>query len=255
MSEPDLPLSQPSQTRPEFTVGGVLSRSLSLWASNLPLFLGVSVLLHLPLVLLVAPAPPPGSLAKGAMLPLQPMALAMTVASLLLGSVVNGTLTYAVFEQLRGRPVRFGRALGVGLRRVLPVIGVSIVSGFMALLWGLLLIIPGIMAGCRYWCAVAVTVVEGKGANDSIARSTELTDGYRWHIFGIFVLLMIAALLAGGAIGAALMAMGPGPARYGEIAVEALVGSLSAVIYSVGYYTLRVVKEGIDIQELAAVFD
>jgi hypothetical protein len=36
---------------------------------------------------------------------------------------------------------------------------------------------------------------------------------------------------------------------------NAIVGSLTAVFSGVAYYQLRVAKEGIDIEQLAAVFD
>jgi hypothetical protein len=97
-------------------------------------------------------------------------------------------------------------------------------------------------------------------------RSAELTNGFRWKIFGIGLLVLISGLVVVGAISffnGLLIGQLLGPKGVmGDIAV--LVSSLVLIsaflafynsVVVVIYHDLRVVKEGVDTDQIAAVFD
>ena len=99
-------------------------------------------------------------------------------------------------------------------------------------------------------------VVEKRGIIDSFNRSAFLTKGRRWAILGAWlvfgvvsvlgmVLLMVVAQLVSSGIVLPVIAY----------VWEALITAFSAVMTAVSYYYLRVDKEGVAIDEIAAVFD
>ena len=109
-----------------------------------------------------------------------------------------------------------------------------------------------------------VCVVERLGPFRSLGRSRELTKGHRWNILGLFFLTMIPAVIIGAIVGAALgviLVLGPvggfGPAVTQTIGLiwNAIWTAFFAVIIVVTYHDLRVAKEGIDTEQIAAVFE
>ncbi len=107
------------------------------------------------------------------------------------------------------------------------------------------------------WVVIPAAVIERPGVIDSLSRSAELTKGYRWQIFGIIVILTVVTLVAAFAIAFAIIVSDAGPTILvlGNLIITAFFTALGAVISAVGYHDLRVVKEGVGIEEIAAVFD
>jgi hypothetical protein len=124
------------------------------------------------------------------------------------------------------------------------------------------LIIPGIMLAVRWSVALPACVVENKGPFESMRRSADLTIGHRWKIFGIFVLLLVGVIVAaiivaaivgvivavGGIVGIVLAAV------IGFVAMAIYTAYLNTVLVMI-YHDLRAVKEGVDTEQIAAVFD
>ena len=84
--------------------------------------------------------------------------------------------------------------------------GVALAVGVCAGLAAILLVIPGIIVWCIYAVAIPVCVVERRGVSASLKRSSFLTRGNRWRIFGALavVLTAIIAIVVVGALLAAL---------------------------------------------------
>ena len=233
-------------------MGTVLERGVSVWFSNLPLFLGISLLCNLPLLLFFwwarGQAPEPITIVWTTLLAIFLQSIITTIVS---GAVIRG-----VFEQLRGSRASFGDSIGVAVRAFWRMLGTSFEVGFIVMLFSLLLVVPGIMKMCSYFVAVPATVVEGTGMSESLARSKNLTEGYRWHVFAVLLVMWLVAFALGGVLGVAARGT---PETVSlvltNILPSAIAGSLTAVFYGVAYYQLRVAKEGIDIEQLAAVFD
>ena len=86
--------------------------------------------------------------------------------------------------------------------------------------------------------------------------------GYRWPIFGIILILWIVGLMVNQLLvsGAGLV-FAVSDAYYFQAVVlanyvsTAVLYALTAVVSAVSYHDLRVVKEGVDVSQIAAVFD
>ena len=99
-------------------------------------------------------------------------------------------------------------------------------------------------------------VVELKGPLSSIRRSSSLTKGHRWKIFGMVLLLFVVAALIGAVIGRLLGLTGSFVlVTLGTLAWTGVWSAFYATIVVVTYHDLRVAKEGVDVHQIAAVFD
>jgi hypothetical protein len=237
---PAAPLS-----REPFSAGGVLSQAFSVWSSNLPLFAGSTALLLLPTLLLPAvnPAAPSTMVWSGVYI------LYASLVSL----VVSGAFIFGVVQQLRGQKVSPGELIKAGTQNAIPLLATGLVTGLMVVGGYLLLLVPGILLSLR-WMLVSPVVVMEPDANPR-KRSSALTEGHRGSLFGLIILVTIVGGILGGVVGAILGNQSL-LARFIERVVDtSLTSSFQAVLYGSAYYALRVEKEGVDIEQLASVFD
>ncbi len=184
--------------------------------------------------------------------------------SLLASCVLQAALIHGTIADLNGRKAVFGDCLSTGMRFLLPVLGVSILTGIAVVLGFVLLIVPGVLMALAWCVNVPVVVVERRGVTATFSRSADLTRGCRWPILGLSVAYLLVALLidAVGVVAsrgfsvAGLAAGGFNPAAWIVLTIvqvaQALVGA--AGIASI-YYELRSNKEGVSAQQLASVFD
>jgi hypothetical protein len=90
---------------------------------------------------------------------------------------------------------------------------------------------------------------------DSLGRSARLTKGHRWKIFGIILLVCTPLPAATAMLGAAMSFLGPALQYLGQFILGvAWIAGFSSVL-TVIYHDLRVAKEGVDIGQIASVFD
>jgi hypothetical protein len=228
-------------------VGDVLNRAFALFAASWAPFVGLSLIVFAPQFLF-------GLLVSGARS--VGLALGGNILQIVCTSLADAAIIYGVVQKLRGRDFTVPESLGAGFGRLGAVVGLSLVVGIFAGLATLLLVVPGIVVWCMYAVAIPVCVVERVGVGASMGRSTFLTKGNRWRIFGIFALVMIAGGLIGVVLGA-LAAFVGGVTLAGIVGylVESAAGAFGAVISGVLYHELRAAKEGVDIDRIAAVFD
>jgi len=239
-----------SVAQKQFSFGTVISQSFSVFFSNLVPFCLVALILMAPLLVydLLVGAPTGGSFSSGQL-------LAYVIQSVL-SQLLVATISFATFQYLRGQPVGIGECLSRGLSLILPVIGVAILTGLLVGIGTILLIIPGIIVAVMLWVAIPVAVVERPGVTDSLKRSADLTKGYRWTIFGIVLAIGIILAIIGGILSAILVAaIGFTGFSIGLWILNAVFGAFSATAAAVGYYFLRATKEGVDIADIAKVFD
>jgi Flp pilus assembly protein TadB len=98
--------------------------------------------------------------------------------------------------------------------------------------------------------------VEKLGPFKSLDRSASLTRGYRWKVFGIALLPALIGAIVIAVVSAALSPLiGPMAAALGSFLCEAIFNTYEAILAVVTYHDLRVAKEGVDIDRIAAVFD
>jgi hypothetical protein len=163
---------------------------------------------------------------------------------------------YAAFNAMRGRPFRLTEAFARGFARFFPILGVSILFGIVVGFGVVLLLVPGLMWGARYYVALPACVMEALGPAQSMNRSAELTKGYRWRIFGVY---LVVALVTGAPEGAISVLFTSAAGSVAGLTVtlvwHVLVAAYSSITVAVMYHDLRVLKDGIDIEQIAAVFD
>ncbi len=243
-------MAQPAVTVSEFRVGSVLGRGFSILFNNIVPFLFLTVLIYSPLIIYTAMIDTSETMEES----LAIWEGVVIFGSILLTMILTATLIYGTVQELRGQHATIGDCLSRGLSRTIPVLGVAILSmaamtaGFIAL------IIPGYIVMTMLWVAIPVAVVERPGVINSLRRSSQLTKGDRWRIFGIILILGIIE----GVPSQIIENMNIDDVKVAlmlSLAVTAFVGAVDAVVTAVGYHDLRVTKEGVGIEEIAAVFD
>jgi len=169
------------------------------------------------------------------------------------------TVVYGATQYMRGHRFSIGECFIRGLSVLLPVVGVALLYTVFMAFGFLLLVIPMFFIAIIYWVCIPVAVVERPGVLASFSRSRELTHGNRWRIFGLFLFYIAVAAVLSAIIGVVFVALPAGGGLLFYMVIDffsrVLLGSFFAVVLGVTYYNLRIEHEGVDIQELATVFD
>ena len=174
------------------------------------------------------------------------------MCQILLGTFTDAVVIFAVFQELRGRRVSAGESISRSMSRFLPALLVGIFSTVLVLAGLLLLIVPGLIAAAAFAVAIPVCVVEREGTARSLSRSQHLTRGCRLRIMGVFAAYLTIQLAISGIIHVAFPeSLAPVADWIWTVATTAYSAVYSAILY----HDLRSVKEGIGINEIAAVFD
>lgn len=240
-----------------FSIGSILGRSFSIFGKNIISFLLLGVLLHLPSIYIVhdlLTQIESGNWEGNS-------GVVARLIGLFSGQLLAATLIYGTVMELRGMHAGVGKCIQVGLVRALPVLLTAIVAGLAIGVGFILLIIPGIIIMTILYVAIPVAVVERPGVMASLSRSSDLTRGYRMRIFGlVFVVMGSAAILnyiIGSKVADAVLEdpSSLGTYLYASTAFEIFVAILGAIISAVVYHDLRAIKDGVNIDELAAVFE
>jgi MFS family permease len=240
----------------DFRVGRVLNRTTSLLSRNFLTFFVVTAIAQLPTILLsqFSASTTPGS---GQAAVQSAVLLGLGIVLMMVLSVLSQAIVlYGAFQDMRGRPVRLVESLQVGLRRFFPIIGLGFCMSLIGGIASVFFLIPGLILFTMWFVATPVCVVEKLGPLGSMGRSSRLTKGYRWKIFGLFLLLIIISLVVSQLVAVTLAAMGGAAlALIGAIVWGGVWGAFYAISVVVTYHDLRAAKEGTDIEQIAAVFD
>ena len=218
------------------TVGSVLEQSLALYQRFFWRFALTTAVVMVVLDLISALAATSGS-AGGAVL----WGLLSVVLGLIGTFWVQGALTFAVDDVRDGR---IDTTIGELYRRTQPFLGALIVAGILAALGigiGLLLFIaPGLYLLARWALLVPAIVLEGKSAGEAFARSTELTEGHRWTVLGVAVVVLIASIVIGGITRAILSFILPTflDAWLGSLVSQCITTPFVALAFTVMYFQL-----------------
>lgn len=242
-----------------FQIGAVISSSFRVLFRNLFSFLIAGVILSIPL---------------GAVLILAGIAedpntnLVLTVAAVIVGVLtyllIIAALTYGTYQDLSGRKAGFGEIVGRALASLPLAIGVALLLWIILTIGFVALLVPGIFLMCMFYVALPLVVVERPGVMDSMRRSAELTKGNRWKIFVLLIVAYVVSMLLEFLVG---FVIGVGGAIVGGAGLGNIVAALATIIAQVfsltwgsvlvamAYFELRRVKEGVGLEQLAAVFD
>ncbi|MCC6772768.1 MAG: hypothetical protein IT360_16385, partial [Gemmatimonadaceae bacterium] len=141
------------------------------------------------------------------------------------------------------------------------LIGTSLLVSLVMGMGFLLFIVPGVIAACGLLLTPSALVLEDiAGGTPAMARSWELTRGFRMKIFGALLVAFFLLLIPGIALGALALgsssdSMSAEALTVGVLIVQSLLQILVYpyfyVLTTVLYYDLRVRKEGFDLERLA----
>jgi hypothetical protein len=190
------------------------------------------------------------------------LALAGMIAAVVLASIGQAASTFIVAETYLGGSITPGAAMG----RATPFMGRLIAASFLsALLWGvgfILLIIPGLIIVCGLAVAAPAIVLENlPRATNGLSRSWNLTKGFRFKVFLVYVvsflLIFLPAVALGGlGMAAATQAETVTGAAFGMLLVVTLLQLLAYpffyVMTTLMYYDFRVRKEAYDLEMLSS---
>ena len=262
---------------PKFRVGAALSKTFSVLFRNIVPFGILALIFNVPLLLLSQFGT--GSGTEGVGMGLLPQAV-IGLATILLSFLLSATLVYGTILELRGGRAGIVECMTRGFGLLLPVIGVGIlvslaiaVAVFVSIVPGLFfnailvvaaplgMIAAGVVA-VMFSVAIPAAVVERPGVMASLTRSRELTKGNRWRVFGLFVLLVIINFVITGAMslvfGVSMLTAGAEASTLliiVNLLAQAFMSALFAVTTAVIYHDLRIAKEGVNVEQIAAVFE
>jgi hypothetical protein len=282
-------------TTQPFRIGGVISQTFSTLTNNLVTFLAIALIVTILMYVVIFVV---GMVFFGAAMMggagMDPGGGMMGLASLGIGAILGlivvfvlvmavnqlgvAAITYGTVQYLRDRKAGIGECLSRGLSVIGLVLGVAVLGSLIVAIgagiaYYILSFIHGIVGALAaaviglggfivLWVAVPVAVIERPGVVASLQRSVSLTAGYRWHILGVFLLLLVITILIGIAVGIVIAIIGWISTGLGgivsfllNIGFSLVITALAATLAAVGYYNLRVAKEGVDIADIARVFD
>ena len=179
----------------------------------------------------------------------------LSLIALVGGFILQAALTYGSVADLNGRRASIGECLSVGLRNILPLLGLGVLMGLAVTLGFALFIVPGVLMILAWSVAVPSLVVERVGVFGAFGRSADLTQGHRGAIFILLIVFWILSAVIGAAAAAVVSVAGP----VASMIVLGLVRGAETLIWAAGvasiYSELRAIKEGVGPEALAAVFD
>ena len=208
----------------DWGVGSTISTAGTVLFSHFTAFVGTALVASLPSLIFSLVAP--GSFVQ-------------SLIDLVIGQVVAVTLIYGSIQVLRGRQVSITDCFSQGFARLGTAIGVAI----LAVMWSV---------------AVPAAVVERTGVIESLSRSVALTRERRWRVFGAVLVAGVITVVVGAVVGGIFGVIGGAESILFTIvlwAVTAAAQAFSACVYATLYYFLRREKEGVDIEQIASVFD
>ncbi len=203
---------------------------------------------------------------------------ALQLVSMLLQILVTAAIVYGTIRSLRGAGAGIVECVTGGLGRLLPTCGVTLLFfvmifaaiGVPAVLVGLfeggiagLLLIPAIVLVFYlfviFYTAIPAVVTERPGVIGAFSRSLELTKGSRWRIFGlmlaVFAIMIVVSIVIWIPLGLLSSLVGLSALTLVGFIVNALLTVFLVVVMTVAYHDLRITYEGVDSEEIAAVFD
>lgn len=266
LAAPRTPDAQP--LGPRFTVGAVVSKTVSVWWKHVLAFTGMSIVVYTPLMVVLGlfmTAVVTGNAPSVDALPTLGIAgVVVWLLTVVLAVIQAGAVTYGTVRHLSGERARVAEMIRVGFQRGLPIVAVGFLLWIAIVLGMLLLLVPGVMLLVASSVAVPAAVVERPGTLGAIRRSFALTRGYRWGLFaaGLAVMVIVWVLTAVVQVGATVLLTLLLPQQQ-AMAGAIVTGQLGNVFFSaipvvgiaVAYHELRVAKEGIDTAALARVFE
>jgi hypothetical protein len=166
----------------------------------------------------------------------------------------------AVSNAYLQRPLRLHEAYMKARPYLGTLFWLALQTTIRILLGFLLFVIPGVYLALSYSVSVPAAVFENLKAGKALERSTELTEGYRGRIFGLYFFYWLMSYIV--TFSARYLVRLHDPAFLGTVLIEcvrffsgALTTPVLLIAFALLYYDLRVRKEAFDLQYMMASLD
>jgi hypothetical protein len=174
----------------------------------------------------------------------------------------EGIIVHIAIEDIRSHSVRIHEAVWRGVVRFVPLLLMTIIVVIGFFVGWVLLIVPSMMLMSAWCVGGPVCVFERLGPWKSLNRSRYLTRGFRWKLFALLLLSGLSSLAFSLLCRTGLFYVMQLDVEYAEPLFIIMSGGQSIVLASFGaigsavaYHDLRAVKEGVDVESIASVFD
>jgi hypothetical protein len=166
--------------------------------------------------------------------------------------LMTGTVTALGSRAYLGEPVDVTAAARQAIRRVPALLLSAILSVILYVIGFLCFIVGFFYVASRFFATSPVIVLEQRGVFAAFGRSSKLTDGRMWHVFGTLLLIYAIYLFGSFAISAVAIATS-------SFVVLTLASTLYTIVAfpivalatMVLYYDLRIRAEGFDLERMA----
>ena len=175
------------------------------------------------------------------------------IALMLCGTLLQATLIVATINDLGGKPVLLGDCFAKAVQKILPLLGLGIVTAIGIGFGFLLLIVPGVILLLMWMVATPVMMAEDKGVFDSLTRSAQLTSGSKGMLFVLVIIFAVLSMIIATFLGFFGM-MGATALGLFTMIINTITGALQGAGVASVYVDLRTAKEGTDTDALADVF-
>jgi len=271
----------------DFRVGRVLNQSASVFQRNFPALFVIGIVAYLPLQLFnLWFATQAQLISVGAISAAQVglFAFLFLFVSIVFSMFSQAIILHMAFQNMRNLSANILDSLKLGLSRFFPLLLLGICIGILMILVAMAVglavgvtalilgnTISSVLAGIAavllalvavallytmWFVAVAACVVDRRWPFSALRRSAQLTKGFRWRIFGLILLLLVTSTIVSFTVKLLASPLGGIPLTFvAGLTWAAVIGAFYATVVAVSYHDLRVAKEGMDIEQIAAVFD
>jgi len=186
------------------------------------------------------------------------VAMSIAISLPLMGSFVLQSVAtdVAVAQACLGEKPSLASAYQRALPRILDIVLVSIMTGFLIFCGMIAFIIPGILLALRYAYALPIVIVEKVGPLTALQRSSLLSEGRKGNLFWQIVIVSILTGIAVKYLGNAISGGGVGYlSQVLRSLPEVLLGPVIPIVVMLDYLGARTAKEGFGLEELGASTD
>ncbi|MDH3592819.1 MAG: hypothetical protein OER88_13115, partial [Planctomycetota bacterium] len=166
-----------------FDLGRVLSLGFGVWGRNVITFVGLSALIHLPLLAFfvwaryafqpaLLDAESSEALAESMgdwMLSAAPWLIAAVALQWILTGILHAAVVFGAVQAMRGDAITIGGCIGAALTRLFPVLAVTLIAAVCTVVGYFLLIVPGVYLSVIWWVAVPALMTEGIGPTTALS--------------------------------------------------------------------------------------
>jgi hypothetical protein len=243
-------------------LGGILDQAIAITKNHFGLLISIMLLLLVPFNLIPSlilesfvPAPPLQPTEEesrqylAALLQYLPFVIILWLLMFLVAlPLTNAALIHAIARLYLGQSITAIEALRHALRRLMPLIGTTILMYIPIFLGSMACFLPGLLFAVWFGLSQHVVVIEGISGPAALGRSKKLA-GPHWATFlSLYLILFVMT-------GMIQMAAAFIPQPYVKLAVATLIyavtGTLWAAAFVVFYFSCRCAEENFDLHYLA----